>query len=62
MNKNYFDVHADDYALSECSDNDILTLCKYEKLNSISILPNMQIFDQSVKKFLEEKKRLLSGS
>lgn len=56
LNKNFFDIHADDYSLSDCSDNDIITLCKNEKLNSISILPNLDIFESSVKKFLEAKK------
>lgn len=55
LNKNLFDVHADDYALSESSDNDIITLCKNGKLNSISIIPNLDIFDKSVKKFLDSK-------
>ena len=56
MNKNYIDIHADDYALSENSDNDIITLCQNEKLDSISIIPNLKIFDSSVKKYLEAKK------
>lgn len=55
MNRDCFDVHADDYALSESSDNDIVALCKNGKLCSISIIPNLRIFDSSVKKFLEAK-------
>lgn len=55
LNKNLFDIHADDYALSESSDKDIINLCKNAKLNSISIIPNLDIFDSSVKKFLDSK-------
>lgn len=50
------DFHADDYALSENSDNDILTLCKQGKLDSISVIPNLAIFDKAAKKFLAAKK------
>jgi predicted glycoside hydrolase/deacetylase ChbG (UPF0249 family) len=56
LNKNYIDIHADDYGLSENSDNDIITLCQNEKLDSISIIPNLDIFESSIKKFLEAKK------
>lgn len=51
------DFHADDYALSECSDDDILSLCRDGLLDSISILPNLAIFDSAVQKFLSQKHR-----
>ncbi len=44
------DFHADDYALSQNSDDDIICLCKEGKLDSISIIPNLQIFESSVLK------------
>ena len=47
----FVDIHADDYALSEHSDNDILALCKAGKLTSISILPNMDRFADAVQAF-----------
>lgn len=50
------DFHADDYALSENSDNDILNLCKEGKLDSISVIPNLEIFDSAAQKFLKKKK------
>ena len=50
------DFHADDYALTENSDNDIIALCKKGKLDSISVIPNLQIFDSAAKKFLAAKK------
>ncbi|MBP5442069.1 MAG: ChbG/HpnK family deacetylase [Treponema sp.] len=56
MNKNIIDIHADDYGLSKQSDNDILTLCQKGKLDSISIIPNLDIFPQSVSTFLETRK------
>ena len=49
------DIHADDYALSPNSDSDIINLCKLGKLNSISIIPNLKIFNLSVQNFLKEK-------
>ena len=51
-----FDFHADDYALSGCSDDDILSLCRDGLLDSISILPNLSIFDSAVQKFLSQKR------
>ena len=45
------DTHADDYALSENSDNNILTLCENGFLDSISIIPNLRIFESAVRKF-----------
>lgn len=50
------DFHADDYALTENSDNDIIALCKKGKLDSISVIPNLKIFDSAAKKFLSAKK------
>lgn len=55
MNNKYLDIHADDYGLSQNSDKDIVELCKLGKLNSISIIPNLAIFDKSVDLFLAEK-------
>lgn len=51
------DFHADDYALSASSDDDILTLCRDGLLDSISVLPNLTIFDSAVQKFLSQKGR-----
>lgn len=53
---NILDIHADDYALSPKSDDDIIELCKLGKLNSISIIPNLIVFNSSVEKFLAAKK------
>lgn len=53
---NILDLHADDYALSPKSDDDIVELCKLGKLNSISIIPNLTVFNSSVKKYLDAKK------
>lgn len=47
------DIHADDYALSDNSDTDIINLCLNGKLDSISIIPNLNIFYESVKKFID---------
>ena len=55
MEKQVLDIHADDYALSPNSDKDILNLCKLGKLNSISIIPNLDIFPRSVSQFIKEK-------
>lgn len=52
------DIHADDYALSENSDNDILKLCAEGFLDSISIIPNLSCFEDSVKNFLAMQKEL----
>ncbi len=49
------DFHADDYALSGGSDDDIISLCREGVLDSISILPNLAIFDSAVQKFLSQK-------
>lgn len=46
------DLHADDFALSENSDRDILQLCAEGKLDSISIIPNLECFETAVAKFL----------
>ena len=49
------DFHADDYALTENSDNDIIALCREGKLDSVSVIPNLKIFDTSAQKFLSAK-------
>ena len=51
-----FDFHADDYGLSEHSDNDIINLCITGKLNSISIMPNMCRFENSVQLYQNKKR------
>ena len=57
------DIHADDFALSEKSDRDILQLCSEGKLDSISIIPNLECFETAVAKFLsvqeESDKKIL---
>ncbi len=55
MEKKVLNIHADDYALSPNSDKDILNLCKLGKLDSISIIPNLDIFQNSVSQFITEK-------
>lgn len=55
LNNKYLDIHADDYGLSKNSDKDIISLCKEGKLNSISIIPNLEIFKESVDLFSTEK-------
>ena len=50
------DFHADDYALTENSDNDIIELCKRGTLDSVSVIPNLKIFDAAAQKFLAAKK------
>jgi predicted glycoside hydrolase/deacetylase ChbG (UPF0249 family) len=50
------DFHADDYALTENSDNDIIVLCKSGALDSVSAIPNLKIFDAAAQKFLKAKK------
>lgn len=52
------DIHADDYALSYNSDNDILELCSGGYLNSISIIPNLDCFHQSAERLLKLQKTL----
>lgn len=59
------DIHADDFALSENSDKDILQLCSEEKLDSISIIPNLECFESAAANFLSiqeksDKKILVS--
>lgn len=49
------EIHADDYALSPSSDADVLALCKAGKLDGISIMPNMEVFDTAVKAFMAAK-------
>lgn len=54
---NRFDIHADDYALSVHSDDDILHLCGNGNLDSISIIPNLSIFESAVQKFKEMQQK-----
>lgn len=49
------DFHADDYALSEHSDNDILALCLKGKLDGISIMVNMRRAPEAVKRLRDAK-------
>ena len=48
MDKTVFDFHADDYAVSLSSSRDIRTLGEKGAVDSISIIPNMGVFDSSV--------------
>ena len=48
MDKSLFDFHADDFAVSFSSSQDIRTLGEKGAINSISIIPNMGAFDSSV--------------
>lgn len=50
-------IHADDYAISPSSDADVIALCKAGKLDSISIMPNMDICEKACKVFLFEKEK-----
>ena len=50
------DFHADDYALTENSDNDIIALCKCGALDSVSVIPNLKIFDDAAQKISQSKK------
>lgn len=52
------DIHADDFALSENSDKDILQLCAEGKLDSISIIPNLECFETATRKFLSVQEKL----
>lgn len=52
----FVDIHADDYALSENSDNGIIALCKEGILDSISVIPNLSCFENAAKKLLEVQK------
>lgn len=47
------DIHADDYAESMHTSEDILSLCKDGLLDSVSIVPNMTCFDESVRLYKE---------
>lgn len=55
------DIHADDFALSPKSDADIIELCRLGKLNSISVIPNLTVFNHSVENFTIAKKELSSN-
>ncbi len=48
MDKGIFDFHADDFALSLSSSQDIQTLGCKGAIQSISIIPNMSAFDQAI--------------
>lgn len=52
------DIHADDFALSENSDRNILQLCSEEKLDSISIIPNLECFKTAATNFLSIQEKL----
>ena len=47
MDKTFFDLHADDYAVSLSSSQDIASLAEKGAIDSISIIPNMSAFDSS---------------
>lgn len=49
------DIHADDYALSPNTSEDILQCLRAGKLNSISILTNMSCYEAYAEKFRQEK-------
>ena len=42
------DFHADDYILTQFSDADILDLCKNQQVQSISLMVNMERFDEAI--------------
>jgi len=48
LDKSLFDFHADDFAVSLSSSQDIRNLVEKGAVDSISILPNMKAFDQAV--------------
>lgn len=45
------DIHADDYALSPNTSEDILQCLRAGKLNSISVLTNMSCYDAYAEKY-----------
>ena len=47
------DVHADDYALSMNVSRTILQCIKDGEIDSISVMPNMSIFDEAMDDFAE---------
>ena len=49
------DIHADDYALSPNTSEDILQCLRAGKLNSISVLTNMACYKAYAEKFRREK-------
>lgn len=55
------DIHADDYGLSVNTSRSILSCIHADRLNSISVLPNMSCFDECLKlwekELPEQKKR-----
>lgn len=48
------DIHADDYALTKHTSEDILECMREGKLNSISIIPNMSCFDECMELLYNE--------
>lgn len=53
---NLVEVHADDYAISVHSSEDILNCLRAGKLNSISVLTNMSCYEAYAKIYKEEEK------
>ena len=49
------DIHADDYALSPNTSEDILQCLRAGKLNSVSVLTNMTCYRAYAEKFQREK-------
>lgn len=56
-----FDFHADDFGISINSCNDILKLAQEKKINSLSILPNMNTFSYAVELLKKDNSTLLSS-
>lgn len=52
------DFHADDYILTKNSDTDILNLCKNKQVHSISLMVNMNRFQEAVVQLKEVQKDL----
>lgn len=52
-NRQYFDIHADDYAVSANSSRQIISLLEMGALDSISVIPNMDCFEQSMRYLTE---------
>lgn len=56
MGQKKIDIHADDYALSAHASEDILSCLKMGKLDSISVLTNMECLEEYAKRFHQEKR------
>jgi len=52
------DIHADDYGVSAHASEDLLELLKEEKLNSISVIPNMSCYESCMNRLHEEWDKL----